>query len=423
MDELLFEKANAFYGQSGGVTGVMNTTARAVIETAGRYPDKIGKVFAGHHGILGLLREELYDTSQESEQAISALWNIPGGVFGSCRHKLADFKESPKEYERIFEVLKAHHIGYFFYNGGNDSADTTYKLAEVSKKIGYPLVCIAIPKTIDNDIFMTDHCPGFASVAKFVATVTRELNEDVPAMVPDTQVHILEVMGRHSGWIAASSGLAKKKEGDGPHIILFPEVLFNKKKFLLKVKECVEAYGYCSIVTSESLRNSKGNFVADTGQLDAFGHTQSSGVAIVLANMIKKQLGYQYRYAIPGYLERAARHLGATVDLKHAYAVGQAAVEFAMHGKNGVSPIIIRKSDQPYRWEIGEASLKDIANKERRMPRDFITPDGFGITRKCYDYLFPFIQGEDFPPFEEGLPKYIELKKNLVPKICSRFDI
>jgi 6-phosphofructokinase len=409
-------KMNAFYGQSGGVTAVINTTACAVIETARKHQNKIGKVFAGHRGIYGLLNEELYDTSLESKRTIAALQYIPGGVFGSCRYRLGDFKKSEKEYTRILSVLKAHHIGYFFYNGGNDSADTTYKIAEYCEKMDYPLCCIAIPKTIDNDLLFTDHCPGFASVAKYIATATHEMNEDIASMVPDTQVYILEVMGRNSGWIAASSGLAKEKESDAPHLILFPEIPFDAGKFLRQVDRCVQKYGYCFIVSSESLRDLKDHYLADTGQSDAFGHPQLSGVAVVLSELIQKKLHYKYRYSVAGYLERSARHLGAKVDLEHAYAVGEAAVEFALAGKSSVCPVIIRTSSKPYRWKVGEVALKSIVNKERKMPRDFITRDGFGITQKCRDYLMPFIQGEDFPPFENGLPKYLPLKKKFVVK-------
>jgi len=416
-------KMNAFYGQSGGVTGVINSTARGVIETAKKYPDQIDKVLIGRHGIQGLLLEELYDTSVETEEAIAGLYYIPGGVFGSCRYKLTNYEENPKEYERIIEVFKAHNIGYFLYNGGNDSADTSHKIAQISKNLGFPVVCIGIPKTMDNDLPETDNCPGYGSVAKFIATSTKEVGVDIESMAPATQIYILEVMGRHSGWIAAASGLAKEGEGSAPHIILCPEILFDKEKFLARVDYFVKKYGFCHIVTSESLRDLNGKHIAETGQRDAFGHMQLGGLAPMLANMIKNTFGYQFHYSIADYIQRASRHLGAKVDLEQAYAVGKGAVELAMQGKNDVCPIIVRVPGNTYQWKIGETSLEKIANNEKNLPRHFITEDGFGITQACRDYLMPLIQGEDFPPFENGMPKYTKLKKQLVEKKLPAFEI
>ncbi len=417
------KKMNAFYGQSGGVTAVINSTACGVIETARKHKNKIGKVFVGRHGIQGLLMEELYDTSKESAKSIAGLRRIPGAAFGSCRYKLKDFHDDPKEYQRVLEVFKAHDIGYFFYNGGNDSADTTHKIAQFCKKHGYPVTCIGIPKTMDNDLPITDNCPGYGSVAKFIATSTREVGVDIAAMAPATQIYILEVMGRHSGWIAAASGLAKEKEGDSPHIILVPEVLFDKKKFLKRVDACVKKYGHCHIVTSESLRDLSGRHMAETGQRDAFGHIQLGGLAPMLANMIKDKFGYLYHCSIADYIQRASRHLGCTVDLEQAYAVGKAAVEFALKGKQDICPIIVRKKGKKYRWSIGETSLKKIANTEKYLPRSFITKDGFGITQKCRDYLLPLIQGEDFPPFKNGMPIYEKFKLKLAPKKLGKFKL
>jgi ATP-dependent phosphofructokinase / diphosphate-dependent phosphofructokinase len=423
MDVNTVKKMNACYAQSGGMTAVINITACAVIEASQLYPERIGKVFAAKNGILGLLNEELYDTSHEDKESIAHLRYMPGGIFGSCRYKLKEPIESTKEYERILEVFKAHRIGYFFYNGGNDSADTAYKIAVFSQKVGYPLVCIAIPKTIDNDLAETDNCPGYASVAKFISTTTREMNLDIAAMSPATQIYILEVMGRHSGWIAASSGMAKEKEGDAPHIILFPEIPFDPKNFLQRVDQTVKKNGYCFITTSESIRDHKGQPISDTGQFDAFGHLQMGGVAPVLANMIKNELGYKYHYSIAGYLLRTSRHLGSKVDIKQAYAIGREAVKLAMEGKNHVAPIIIRESNNPYRWRIGTTSLEKIANFEKNLPRDFISEDGFSISKKCQDYLFPLIQGEDFPPFKNGLPEYPSFKKVLVRKKLPIFKM
>jgi ATP-dependent phosphofructokinase / diphosphate-dependent phosphofructokinase len=417
------EKVNVFYAQSGGMTGVINSTARGVIETARKYKNKIGTVYVGRYGIQGLLLEDLYDTNKESPKAIAGLYNLPGGAFGSCRYKLTDPKKDLIEYKRIIEVCKAHNIRYFLYNGGNDSADTAYKISKISKKMGYPMICIGIPKTMDNDLPCMDVSPGYPSVAKFIATTTKECGVDVKSMAPATQIYIMETMGRHAGWIAAASGLAKEKEEDPPHIILLPEIPFNKKNFLARVKQCVEKYGYCHIVTSESLRDEKGRHMAATGQKDAFGHVQLGGLAPLLATMIYKKFGYKYHYAIADYIQRASRHMGCKTDLKQAYALGKAAVEFALKGKNGVAPVIIRKSGKKYSWKIGEAPLQKIANNERNMPRNFIAKDGFGITQKCYDYIYPLIQGEDFPPFKNGLPVYEKLKLVLAPKKLKPFKL
>jgi len=417
------KKMNAFYAQSGGVTPVINSTACGVIQAARKHKNKIGKVFVGRHGIQGLLLEELYDTSKETPKAVEGLKQIPGGAFGSCRYKLLDFNKDTKEYDRIIEVCKAHNIGYIFYNGGNDSADTTRKLAEYSQKVGYPLVCIGIPKTMDNDLPAMDNSPGYGSVAKFIATSTKETGVDIKSMAPATQIYILETMGRHAGWISAASCLAKEKESDPPHIILCPEVPFDEKAFLKKVDTAVKKYGYCHIVTSESLRDKNGKHIAETGQVDAFGHMILGGLAPKLADLIRDKLGYQYHVSVADYIQRASRHLGCKTDLEQAYAVGKAAVEFAVSGKNAVSPVILRKPSKKYSWYIGEATLADIANNERNMPRHFITKDGMGITKKCRDYLMPLIQGEDFPPFKNGMPVYVELKNQLAKKKLGKFKL
>ncbi|MGD9153001.1 MAG: 6-phosphofructokinase [Gammaproteobacteria bacterium] len=414
---------NLFYAQSGGVTGVINSTAQGVIETAFK-SKKINNVLIGRYGIQGLLLEELYDMRKESKKAIADLHYIPGGAFGSCRYKLANPDENRTEYKRVVEVCRAHDIKYFLYNGGNDSADTTYKISKLSAEMEYPLICIGIPKTMDNDLACMDVSPGYGSVAKFIATTTKETGVDIKSMAPATQIYIMETMGRHAGWIAAASGLAKQKEEDPPHIILLPEIHFNQKKFLAKVDNCVKKYGYCHIVTSESIRNAHGVHMAETGQKDAFGHIQLGGLAPILAKIIHDKLGYKYHLSIAGYLQRASRHMGCKTDLEQAYAVGKAAVEFALAGKNGVAPVIVRKMrGKKYNWTIDEAPLQKIANNERNMPRDFITKDGMGITKKCYDYIYPLIQGEDFPPFKNGLPKYEELKLELTEKKLPKFEL
>jgi len=418
-------KKNILYAQSGGVTPVINATACGVIETARANSDRIGKVFAGKDGIIGILREELIDTSKERKANITALRHTPGGAFGSCRYKLKSIEESKREYERLIAVLKAHDIGYFFYNGGGDSADTTYKISQISKKMGFPVQCIGVPKTIDNDLPVTDNSPGFGSVAKYVAVSIMEASLDVESMSSSsTRVFILEVMGRHAGWIAAAGGLAAREEGDPPHVILFPEVPFRQRDFVKKVKHAVENYGYCSVVVSEGVRNARGQFLADAGLRDAFGHAQLGGVAPVVAEIVRSKLGYKYHWAVSDYLQRSARHVASKTDVDQAYAVGEAAVKFALEGKSGVMPVIKRISNNPYRWKISEASLGRVANREKKMPKSYITTDGFGITPAARRYLEPLIRGEDYPPYDRnGLPKYVRLHNVLVKKKLPAFEV
>jgi len=411
------KKMNVFYAQSGGVTAVINATACGVIETARKHKGKIGKVYAGRDGIIGALTEDLIDTSKESPAAIRALRHTPSGAFGSCRYKLKGLDENRAQYERLLEVFKAHNIGYFFYNGGNDSADTAYKVSQISGALGYPVICVGIPKTVDNDLVVTDCCPGFGSVAKYVATSIREAGFDVASMArTSTKVFVLEVMGRHAGWITAACGLAAEKAGDAPQILLFPELTFDANKFLARVDATVKQYGYCAIGVSEGIRNADGKFLSESGLKDAFGHAQLGGVAPQIANLVKDKLGYKYHWAVADYLQRAARHIASKTDAQQAYAVGKAAVELALQGRNAVMPVIVRKSNKPYKWAIEAADLKDIANKEKMMPRDFITADGFHITEKCRQYLSPLIAGEDYPPFKNGLPDYVKLKNTAVAK-------
>ncbi len=416
---------NAFYAQSGGVTAVINATASGVIETARKHKNKIANVYAGRNGIIGALIEDMIDTNRESAATIAALRDMPGGAFGSARYKLKGIEENRAEYERLIEVFKAHNIGYFFYNGGNDSMDTAHKVSLISKKMGFPVTCLGVPKTVDNDLPVTDCCPGFGSVAKYVAVSTREAACDVASMAKtSTKVFILEVMGRHAGWIAAAGGLAGEGPGEPPHIILFPEVPFDKKAFLRRVKESVDKYEYCVIVVSEGAAYKNGTFLAEAGTRDAFGHAQLGGVAPVVAQMVRDNLGLKYHYAIADYLQRSARHIASATDLKQAYAVGREAVKLALAGKTAVMPVIKRTSDSPYRWKIESAPLSRIANKEKMLPKRFITKDGFGITNACRRYLAPLIAGEDYPPYVKGLPKYPTLKNVSVPaKLGTKFVV
>mgnify|MGYP001217791971 FL=1 len=416
-------KKNAFYAQSGGVTAVINATASSLILEAKKHKSKIGKVYAGENGILGALREELIDTSKESISAIKYLSSRPGGVFGSCRLKLKDFNENKKEYQRLVEVFKAHNIGYFFYNGGNDSADTAYKVSQISKKLGYPINCIAIPKTVDNDLAITDCCPGFGSAAKYIATSTMEASLDVASMSEtSTKVFILEVMGRHAGWMAASSSLARNSINSAPHIILLPEVTFNQQKFLKKIKDVVKKNGYCVIVASEGVKNNKGKFLAESNIKDAFGHSQLGGVAPFLASLVSKKLNLKNHWAVSDYLQRSARHIASKTDLLHAEAVGVHAVKFAIKGMNGVMPIIVRGKGKKYTWSIKAAPLSKIANVEKKLPKSYISSDGFNVTSKAIKYLRPLIIGEAYPRFENGVPKAIELKLVKAKKKLPRWD-
>ena len=417
-------QANAFYAQSGGVTAVINATACGLIETARRHPDRIGKVFAGRNGIIGALAEELIDTSREPDEAIAGLRHTPGGAFGSCRYKLGAIEDNERQYRRLIEVFAAHDIGYFFYNGGGDSQDTAHKVSQLGSRLGYPIVCIGIPKTVDNDLPRTDSCPGFGSVAKYVAVSTREAALDVESMCStSTKVFILEVMGRHAGWIAAASALAQRRRGDAPHLIVFPEIPFDEAAVLAKVRKTVEARGYCVIVVSEGARTAEGVFLADAGTRDAFGHVQLGGVAPALANIVRAGLGFKFHWAVADYLQRSARHIASGNDVEQAYAMGRAAVEFALAGKNAVMPTVVRTSDAPYRWKIGEARLSAVANVERKMPRSFISGDGFGITARARRYLAPLIAGEAYPPYRDGMPCYVTLKNELAGKKLEPFPI
>ena len=387
-------KKNAFYAQSGGVTSVINASASAVISEAMK-STKIGKVYAGKNGILGALREELIDTSKESKKFIESLKYRPGGVFGSCRYKLKSIDENLREYERLIEVFKAHNIGYFFYNGGNDSADTALKISQISNKLNYPLQCIAIPKTVDNDLAVTDCCPGFGSVAKYVVTSTIEAALDVESMhESSTKVFILEVMGRHAGWIAGSSCLAQDSHPGAPHIILLPEVSFNQSKFLKKVKDTVKKHGFCVIVASEGIKNAKGKFLAESDSKDAFGHSQLGGVAPRLADLVNNKLKLKNHWAVADYLQRSASHLSSGIGRAHAYEVGKKAVQYALQGLNGVMPVIKRKSSMPYKWEVVSAPLTKIANVEKKLPAGFISKDGMGMTKKARSYFQPLIEGK-----------------------------
>jgi 6-phosphofructokinase 1 len=419
------KKMNAFYAQSGGVTAVINASACGVIETARKHKDQIGKVYAGRNGIIGALTEDLIDTTKETATAVAALRHTPSGGFGSCRYKMKSLEANKREYDRLIEVFKAHNIGYFFYNGGGDSADTCLKVSQLGKAMGYQLQAIHVPKTVDNDLPITDNCPGFGSVAKYIAVSTLEATFDVRSMcATSTKVFVLEVMGRHAGWIAAAGAMASTAGTELPIVVLFPEVLFDQKKFLAKVQGLVKKFGYCTVVVSEGCHYPDGKFLAEQGTRDAFGHAQLGGAAPVVANMIKDALGYKFHWGVADYLQRAARHIASKSDVDQAYAMGKAAVEFAIKGHNSVMPTVERISNAPYKWKVGMASLSKVANVEKMMPKNFITKDGFGITDKCREYLAPLMKGEDYPPYgTDGLPKYVTLKNVAVAKKLPVFKL
>ena len=415
---------NLLYAQSGGVTATINASAAAVIEAARKFPARIGQVLAARNGIIGVLREELIDTGLESAEAIRGLRYSPGGAFGSCRFKLKSLDQDRAHYERVIEVCRAHDIRYFLYNGGNDSADTTHKLSQVAQTLGYELHCIGVPKTIDNDLALTDVCPGFGSVAKYVAVSTREASLDVLSMAESsTKVFVLEVMGRHAGWIAAAAGLAGSKDGDPPHIILFPEVPFDQLRFLAAVKDAVGRFGYCTVVVSEGVKDAKGRFLAEAGTRDAFGHVQLGGAGPAIAEMVRAAHGYKYHWAVSDYLQRSARHIASKTDLDISMKVGVAAVKLALAGRNAVMPIVKRLASRPYRYAIVTAELADIANHERKLPAEYIRADGFGITAAAREYLDALIQGEAYPPYVNGLPDYVSLNNRLIEGRLPKYKV
>ena len=410
-------KGNLIYAQSGGVTSVINVSAAAIIDASAQHPEAIDNVYAAKNGILGVLNEELIDVGRESAEAIRALRHTPSGAFGSCRYKLQDPDRQQREFERIFEVFEQHNIRHFLYNGGGDSADTCLKLALQAKSRNLEMTVNHVPKTVDNDLPITDCCPGFGSVAKYIAISTREASFDVAAMaLTSTKVFVIEVMGRHAGWIAAAGGLASDAETDIPIVILFPEIPFDRQKFMERVKTSVEQSGYVSVVVSEGTRYDDGSFLADQGTRDAFGHAQLGGVGPVVANMIREDLGFKFHYAVADYLQRSARHIASKTDYEQAYALGKRAVEYASEGRTTLMPAIRRLADAPYEWDIVPADLNQVANVEKALPRDYITEDGYGITEKARRYLAPLIEGEDYPPYSNGMPKYVRLKNVLVPR-------
>ena len=409
------------YAQSGGVTAVINATASAVI---GEARARKVRALAARNGILGALREELVDTSKESAAAIRALAHTPGGAFGSCRVKLKSLEADRARYERLLEVFQAHNIRWFLYNGGNDSADTALKVSKLATEYGVPLTCIGVPKTVDNDLAVTDCCPGFGSAAKYTAVSVRECALDVAAMAEtSTKVFVYEAMGRHAGWLAAAGGLAGNGPDEAPHLILFPERPYDEADFLANVRRVVERVGYCVVVASEGIHGADGKFVADMGTVDSFGHTQLGGVSSFLAGRVKAELGYKVHWTLPDYLQRSARHLASKTDLDQAMAVGKAAVQYALKGMNATMPVIKRTSDSPYRWKIEAAKLDKVANHEKKMPAGFIRKDGYGITAAARKYLEPLIRGEAPPPYGRGgIPNYVELQNKLVKKKLAAFE-
>ena len=418
-------KGNIFYAQSGGVTPVINATAAGVIDAYNKNSKSFGKLYIGKNGILGALKEELIDVSKENKSQLALLKQTPGGAFGSCRLKLNDFKKSKKDFERIYEVFKKHNIRYFFYNGGGDSQDTTNKISKFFKKKNYSLVCIGLPKTIDNDLPITDNCPGFGSVAKYIATSTLEASLDVKSMCEtSTKVFILEVMGRHAGWLAASAGVIKEKTGDAPHLILLPEIKFNQSLFLKRVKEITLRYGYCVIVASEGIKDGKNKFLSDSGLKDSFGHAQLGGVAPILSSIINNKLKYKVHWAVSDYLQRAARHIASRVDVDQAYALGLESIKIAKTDINNIMLTIKNDSTkQNYKWSISSTNLDNVANIEKMLPKSFIKSNNFEITNSCKQYILNLIQGEDYPTYQKGFPQYAKLKCKTIKKKLAPYKL
>jgi len=417
-------RGNIFYAQSGGVTPVINATAAGVIDAYNKNKKSFGKLYIGKNGILGALNEDLIDISKENKTQLALLKQTPGGAFGSCRLKLRDFKKSKKDFERLYEVFKKHNIRYFFYNGGGDSQDTTNKVSKFFTEKNYSIICIGLPKTIDNDLPITDNCPGFGSVAKYIATSTLEASLDVKSMCEtSTKVFILEVMGRHAGWLAASAGVIKEKAGDPPHLILFPEIQFNQNAFLKKVKETTVKYGYCVIVASEGIKDNKNKFLSDSGLKDSFGHAQLGGVAPVLSSIITNKLKYKVHWAVSDYLQRAARHIASKVDVKQAYTLGLESIKFAKLNHNNIMLTI--KNDtikQKYKWSISTTNLDNVANVEKMLPKNFIKSNGFEITGSCKEYISNLIQGEDYPSYNNGFPQYAKLECKTIKKKLPTYE-
>ena len=408
-------KRNAVYAQSGGVTSVINASAYGLIKAA-QASGAIDAVYCGHNGINGVLEEQLIDVSREAPEAIEALRHTPAGAFGSCRLKLRDVEKNRAQFQRIVDVFAAHDVHYFFYNGGNDSMDTVAKLSTFAKDQGYGLQVIGVPKTIDNDLPITDNCPGFGSVAKYNTISMMEGSMDTESMHKDsTKVFVLETMGRHAGWMAAATGLASRDERDGPHLILLPEVPFDKARFLQAVEGHVSRIGYCTITVSEGTQDAEGNFLSEGGTKDAFGHAQLGGAGQVIQDMVKGDLGLKVHGAVLDYCQRSGRHVSSKVDVEQAIACGREAVALAEQGLSGMMVTIVRESDSPYRWSLGHTDASNIANQEKMLPGEYIREDGFHITDGFRTYCQPLIQGEDYPPYQDGLPTYRRLAKHLVP--------
>ena len=414
-------QGNAIYAQSGGVTSVINGSAYGVITEAMK-ADFIDKIYGGFQGINGILEENLIDLQEESPQTIEALRYTPGAALGSCRRKLPDLEKNRHEFERIVQVLEAHDIRYFFYNGGNDSMDTVCKVSRIAVKMGYELIGIGVPKTVDNDLPVTDNCPGFGSTAKYNAISILEGGIDVASMYRDsTKVFVMETMGRHAGWIAAATALARRERDDPPHLILLPERAFVEKRFLVKVEEVVSRNGFCVVAVSEGSKGEDGRFLSESGSTDQFGHVQLGGVTHVVQSLIKENLGLKTHGALLDYCQRSGRHLSSRVDLEQAIACGQHAVAIAKEQLNGQMVILVRENDDPYRWSVGHTDAVNIANQEKLLPDSYISSDGFDITEAFIKYCRPLIEGEDFPPFSAGIPQYGRLKKKFVPKKLPAF--
>jgi 6-phosphofructokinase 1 len=411
---------NLLVAQSGGPTAVINASLAGVIQEAGRH-ECIEEIYGGANGILGVLDEELIDINDERARTIEGLKYTPAAALGTCRYKL-DFKKNPeqaaKDMDRLFEVFKAHNIRYFFYIGGNDSQDTAHKIHEQAIARGYEMRVNGVPKTIDNDLPHTDHCPGYGSVIKYNGATVMEIAADVVSMATqDGSCCLIEVMGRGAGWIAAGTALAKRSADDAPHIVLVPEIAFNEEGFLARIKETLERLPCCVVVVGEGLKNGAGEEIAaDKSRLDAFGHPVLSGVAEHLGELVQGKLSVKTRTVKLGYAQRAAAHFASATDSAESTACGEAAVRAAVGGQSGFMVKIVRRQNNPYKWGTDLQPLQEIANVEHLIPRDWFSEDGFLPNEKFLEYARPLIEGEVKVPMENGLPKYVALEKSRVEK-------
>jgi len=412
---------NAVFAQSGGPTTVINSSMCGAVLEAMKFPKLFKTLYGAKNGILGVLQEELFDFRKENPADLKALRTTPAAAAGSCRYKV----KTEADYARIVGVFQAHNIRYFFYAGGNDSMDTADKVARLARDKNYEMSVVGIPKTIDNDLACTDHCPGFGSVAKYNATMVMESGYDTEALYTTDTTTVQEVMGRNAGWIAGSCGLAHRIEEDAPHLIYVPEIHVSLNTMAAQIREVLARLGRCVIVVCEGCKNEKGQYLAEIGGdfgKDAFGHAQLGGAGEFVANFIEKEIGVKARRNKPGTLQRNGMHWASRTDADEAFRCGREAVRQAAQGTSGCMVTLLRKSNKPYKCVMGLARLSDVANGESLLPRDFMDESGTHISRKFREYLEPLVKGEvKVRMGPDGLPQYARLKRKLVAKKCAEW--